>query len=70
VSAQTEMNREISSTIAFAVYPDRLQKDRLVKRLAERIVGLDLLGALGLADELQKALGPKKLRQILESISL
>jgi hypothetical protein len=64
------VNREVSGTIAFAVYPDRLQKDRHVKRLAKHIVGLDLLGALGLADELGKVLGVKKLREILEGIKV
>jgi hypothetical protein len=56
MSTDAEMNREISGTIAFALYPDRLRKDRYVKRLAERLENLDLLTALLIAGRLGELL--------------
>jgi hypothetical protein len=59
-----EVNREISGCIVAALVPAPIRK------IADRLTGLDTLAALGLANELDIALGKVKLRAILESIKL
>jgi hypothetical protein len=59
-------NREISGTIAFAVYPDRLRKDRSVKRLAERLENLDLLTALLIAGRLGELLSANAIDDLIK----
>ena len=57
-------DREVSGCIAAAMMPAPIRK------VAERLMGLDLLGALALANELTIAIGKQKLRQMLEGIRL
>jgi hypothetical protein len=64
MSTRTEMNREIDGCIAAALMPSPIRK------IADRLTGLDTLAALGLANELTIALGKVKLRAILEEVRL
>jgi hypothetical protein len=64
MTRQQADDREVSGCIAAAMMPAPIRK------IAERLTGLDTLAALGLANELEIALGKPKLRLILESIKL
>jgi hypothetical protein len=64
MTQQEADDREVSGCIAAAMMPTPIRK------IAERLTGLDTLSALGLANELTIAIGKQKLRQILEGIKL
>jgi hypothetical protein len=64
MTQQETDDREVSGCIAAALMPAPIRK------IADRLTGLDQLSALGLANELTIAIGKQKLREILESIKL